>query len=188
MVILMQQADQALPAKLCAIKVVLVSELVPAKQLAYAQAVLSPYYSHASLDFCRASQIGEVLHACDVTLKAGYNLSRCCTCRPCHASVRLILLNGSRTWSVVRFPQSRIRQIPFLGLAPCMQVEETAKSVLGMYQKAIASADLLPSDKEELSAQACTFADMCGSAAMQEAAERLHAARWASLHHHLHKC
>ncbi len=69
-----------------------------------------------------------------------------------------------------------------------MQVEETAKSVLGMYQKAIASADLLPSDKEDLSARACTFADMCGSAAMQEAAERLHAARWASLHHHLDKC
>ena len=68
-----------------------------------------------------------------------------------------------------------------------MQLEETAKSVLGMYQKAIASADLLPSDKEDLSARACTFADMCGSAAMQEAAERLHAARWASLHHHLHR-
>ena len=59
----------------------------------------------------------------------------------------------------------------------CMQVEATAKSVLGLYQQAIASADLLPSDKEDLSARACTFADMCGSAAMQEAAERLHAAR-----------
>ncbi len=58
-----------------------------------------------------------------------------------------------------------------------MQVEATAKSVLGLYQRAIASADLLPSDKEDLSARACTFADMCGSAAMQEAAERLHAAR-----------
>lgn len=59
----------------------------------------------------------------------------------------------------------------------CMQVEATAKSVLGLYQRAIASADLLPSDKEDLSGRACTFADMCGSAAMQEAAERLHAAR-----------
>ena len=59
-----------------------------------------------------------------------------------------------------------------------MQVEETARSVLGLYQRAIATADLLPSDKEDLSARACTFADMCGSAAMQEAAERLHAARW----------
>lgn len=58
-----------------------------------------------------------------------------------------------------------------------MQIEEMAKSVLGLYQKAIASADLLPSDKEDLSARACTFADLCGSAAMQEAAERLHAAR-----------
>ena len=48
-----------------------------------------------------------------------------------------------------------------------MQVEATAKSVLGLYQRAIASADLLPSDKEDLSARACTFADMCGSAAMQ---------------------
>ncbi len=58
-----------------------------------------------------------------------------------------------------------------------MQIEEMAKSVLGLYQKAIASADLLLSDREDLSARACTFADLCGSAAMQEAAERLHAAR-----------
>lgn len=64
--------------------------------------------------------------------------------------------------------------------ARCMQVESTAKSVLGLYQRALASADLLPSDKEDLSARACTFADMCGSADMQEAAERLHAARWGS--------
>ena len=69
---------------------------------------------------------------------------------------------------------------PWVGVsvhAAHMQVEATAKSVLGLYQRAIASADLLPSDKEDLSARACTFADMCGSAAMQEAAERLHAAR-----------
>ena len=65
-----------------------------------------------------------------------------------------------------------------------MQVEATAKSVLGLYQRAIASADLLPSDKEDLSARACTFADMCGSAAMQEAAERLHAARSDPRPHH----
>lgn len=58
-----------------------------------------------------------------------------------------------------------------------MQIKEMAKSVLGLYQKAIAGADLLPSDREDLSARACTFADLCGSAAMQEAAERLHAAR-----------
>ena len=37
--------------------------------------------------------------------------------------------------------------------------------------------DVLPSDREELSARACTFADMCGSAAMQEEMERRHAAR-----------
>ena len=69
--------------------------------------------------------------------------------------------------------------------ANCMQVEETARSVLGLYQKAIARPELLPSDKEDLSARACTFADMCGSAAMQEAAERLHAARSVSprVHH-----
>ena len=58
-----------------------------------------------------------------------------------------------------------------------MQLEEIAKSVLAMYEKAIASADVLPSDREELSARACTFADMCGSAAMQEEMERRHAAR-----------
>ena len=58
-----------------------------------------------------------------------------------------------------------------------MQLEEIAKSVLAMFEKAIASADVLPSDREELSARACTFADMCGSAAMQEEMERRHAAR-----------
>ena len=58
-----------------------------------------------------------------------------------------------------------------------MQLEEIAKKVLAMYEKAIASADVLPSDREELSARACTFADMCGSAAMQEEMERRHAAR-----------
>ena len=58
-----------------------------------------------------------------------------------------------------------------------MQLEEIAKTVLAMYEKAIASADVLPSDREELSARACTFADMCGSAAMQEEMERRHAAR-----------
>lgn len=49
--------------------------------------------------------------------------------------------------------------------------------MLGLFQRAITSAELLPSDKEDLSARACTFADMFGSAAMQEATERLHAAR-----------
>ena len=58
-----------------------------------------------------------------------------------------------------------------------MQLEEVARTVLAMYEKAIASADLLPSDKEELSARTCTFADMCGTAAMQEDMERRHAAR-----------
>ena len=42
---------------------------------------------------------------------------------------------------------------PWVGVsvhAAHMQVEATAKSVLGLYQRAIASADLLPSDKEDL--------------------------------------
>ena len=71
----------------------------------------------------------------------------------------------------------------YQGLRTCfhVQLEEFAKTVLAMYEKAIASADLLPSDREELSARACTFADMCGSAAVQEEMERRHAARRALL-------
>ena len=58
------------------IKVVFVFELVPVKQLASAQAVLSPHPSRESLvvhvlDSCRASQNEEVHHACGVPVNAG---------------------------------------------------------------------------------------------------------------------
>lgn len=56
--------------------------------------------------------------------------------------------------------------------------EEKVRRALALYARAAGSAALPEADREELSARAGAFADLCGSAAMAEAAERLHAARF----------
>ena len=58
------------------------------------------------------------------------------------------------------------------------QGEEKARRALALYARAAGAEALPEAEREELSARAGAAADACGTAAMAEAAERLHAARF----------